>query len=257
MIGRKAVIGLSLLSMLVFCAFAAPSAFAAKGTTGFTCVKVAVAAQFSDAHCTTAKVGGEGYEHVEIPPGTETIATTSNKNTKNNTTESTNAVLNATIGGLKTVITCKVGHGTGPGTNTAGAPMNVSGTGTSEFSECTGTLGGKACESVNEGKAIVIKALISTPTEAMEVKLSEDEGPFASFKIKCGGVNFELVVKGSATAIPEGTTTKYTEASTKGVAPESNKVGLFVGGQPAWFEATTTTTMSTTESGIALTTTAS
>jgi hypothetical protein len=84
MTGRRAVIGLSLLSALVFCAFAAPNAMALKGTTAFTCVHVLTGAQFAntDEHC-AKPVGGltEGFKHEEIAPNTKTKTTVSNTET--------------------------------------------------------------------------------------------------------------------------------------------------------------------------------
>jgi hypothetical protein len=57
MYGRRAVVGLSLLCALVFCAFAAPSAQALKGTTITTCKQVGSGATFQDEHCTKQTMG--------------------------------------------------------------------------------------------------------------------------------------------------------------------------------------------------------
>jgi hypothetical protein len=70
MSGRKAIVGLSLLCALVFCAFGAATASAAGGSTAFTCVKGAASADFEDEHCDKGKVGG-GFGHVEIAPGSD------------------------------------------------------------------------------------------------------------------------------------------------------------------------------------------
>lgn len=71
--GCRAIIVLVLLCALALCAFAAPSAVAAKGTTAFTCVKGAGAGDFSDPDCEKGvKAGTGGYGHVEIEDQTET-----------------------------------------------------------------------------------------------------------------------------------------------------------------------------------------
>lgn len=67
MTGRRAIVGLSLLSALVFCAFAAPSATALKGTRAFRCLKVEPPGEeFSDEHCKTPHTGGKGFTQMEI-----------------------------------------------------------------------------------------------------------------------------------------------------------------------------------------------
>jgi hypothetical protein len=79
MTGRRAVIGLSLLSTLVFCAFAAPNATAVLGTTAFKCVKTdAVGEEFSDEHCTSPQQGKAGFTQMQITPNTEAKITVNN-----------------------------------------------------------------------------------------------------------------------------------------------------------------------------------
>jgi hypothetical protein len=104
MIGRKALTGLSLLCALVFCAFAAPSAFAAtSGTTAVTCVPEGGAKDYSDAHCDNTAAGGPGtggFGHVALAANpTEKVIGTSLEN----------SVLRTTAGGLETEIVC-TGH---------------------------------------------------------------------------------------------------------------------------------------------------
>jgi hypothetical protein len=67
--GRGAAIGLSLCCALIFCAFAAPSATALKGTTAYECKPVKEGAMgFTDEHCTNAAEKGKAsFEHVLIP----------------------------------------------------------------------------------------------------------------------------------------------------------------------------------------------
>ena len=76
MIQRRAVVGLALLSALLFCAFAVQSASAAlsKNTTAFTCVKDGSnTGDFKDEHCDKAGTPGkEAFKHELIPVGTTT-----------------------------------------------------------------------------------------------------------------------------------------------------------------------------------------
>lgn len=75
----RTIIGLSLLSTLVFCAFAAPSATAALGTTAFKCQKTdAIGEEFADEHCTTPQTGKAGFTQMQITPNTETNITVTN-----------------------------------------------------------------------------------------------------------------------------------------------------------------------------------
>jgi hypothetical protein len=108
MIGRRAVIGLSLLSALLFCALAAQSAFAAKSinTTMFTCVKGQGKIDFKDAHCDEKVATGAEYGHVEIPLNTTTEIHATNKKVTNETKDHEPAVLKSKVGLVKTEITC-------------------------------------------------------------------------------------------------------------------------------------------------------
>lgn len=111
MIGRRTVIGLSLLSMLVFSAFAAQSASAAvsDNTTMYTCVQTGEG-DFEDAHCDNAgpNAGEEEYEHIDIPAGETTEIEATNEKVTNSTKDSEPAVLKGTVGLTKTEVTCTV-----------------------------------------------------------------------------------------------------------------------------------------------------
>lgn len=109
MTGRRAIVALSLLSALVFCAFAAPNAMALKGTTAFTCVNGGGSLDFAanDSHCkthVTAKTGE--YGHVAIEPGKATEVHVTNEKTASNTTEHTPATFSFTLNGNFTLISC-------------------------------------------------------------------------------------------------------------------------------------------------------
>jgi hypothetical protein len=109
MIGRRAVLGLSLLCALLFSAFAAQSASAAtNGQTAFTCVKVeANKGDFKDAHCDEnvgTNKGSFAHKALTANPTTEVEGT--NAGTKNATTESTPAILRGEALLSKVEITC-------------------------------------------------------------------------------------------------------------------------------------------------------
>lgn len=108
MIGRRAVIGLSLLSTLLFCAFAAQSASAAKSinTTMFTCVKTGTG-DFVDAHCDTTGVQGKSeFSHVEIAKDTTTEIDVTSSAVTESTKKSEPAILKSKIAGVKVTIEC-------------------------------------------------------------------------------------------------------------------------------------------------------
>jgi len=149
MIGRKSIVGLSLLCALALCAFAASSASAAwqtaTNTTAYTCGRVGVG-DFEDAHCDRRVTAGTGsYGHELIPVGETTEVEFSNTKTKNNTTEAEPTVLTGTAFGVALTITCKK---TEPDTSLtswlknvgSGTTHDVEGTIAVDFTECTVSL---------------------------------------------------------------------------------------------------------------------
>jgi len=107
MIGRKTVVGMALLSALVFCAFAAQSASAVTaGRTAFTCVKTEGGAGFKDAHCKEAVGSGASFKHAEIAAGTVTNTHITNDKTSTNTLEHTPGVLHAEFLGVQNEVIC-------------------------------------------------------------------------------------------------------------------------------------------------------
>ncbi len=142
MIGRRSVIGLSLLSALLFSAFAAQSAFAIKpihslNTTMVTCAPVA--GGFSDAHCDGGPAGG--FAHVAVAPKTTTKVAGTNAAVTESTKKSEPAVLKGTIALSKVTIECatvKNNAATSTLTNTepAQGQHTVSGFAETEFSTC-------------------------------------------------------------------------------------------------------------------------
>jgi hypothetical protein len=98
---RRAVIGLSLLCAFLFSAVMAPNAFGVEETVAFTCVKKAEVGGvgFSKEHCRGADAVPKGavYEHKEIEPGASTLVEATNKQTTDDTTGSTMAVLHVPV----------------------------------------------------------------------------------------------------------------------------------------------------------------
>ncbi len=110
MIGRRAVIGLSLLSALLVCTFAAQSASALKpptsaNTTAFTCVKGA-GKDFKDAHCDEAVPQTGEFGHVAIANDTTTEIDLTNSAVTESTKKSEPALLTITIALSKGEIEC-------------------------------------------------------------------------------------------------------------------------------------------------------
>lgn len=144
MIGRRALVGLSLLSALLFCALAAQGASAAahtsENTTAFTCVSKGGNLDFSDAHCDkTVSAGTGSFGHELIPVGKTEIELT-NQGTKNETKESSILTLKSTLAKVETHTDCSTVNGSGTiensGTKT---DHKVAGTITLEVSNCTVT----------------------------------------------------------------------------------------------------------------------
>ncbi len=146
MIGRRAVIGLSLLCALLFSAFAAQSASAIKpthslNTTATTCVKLEPKIQeYTDPHCSDKHPENKGdYAHIKIESKTNVAGT--NATVTESTKKSEPAVLKGTIGLAKVTIECAVvknNAATSTLTNSepAQGQHTVSGFAETEFSTC-------------------------------------------------------------------------------------------------------------------------
>jgi hypothetical protein len=177
MIGRRTIVGLSLLSVLAFCAFAAQGASAAwetaTNTTAFTCVKGGGKKDFKNSGCSEPTTAGTGkFGHVEIPTGTSTDIESSS---------SESLVFTAELLGAKVTITCKK---TVPdtevtsfieNTSTGGTNMDLHGTTAVVFQECSQTGNGAKCTVPN----ITLKTKFhgaKEPTKAnMAVEFEGDE----------------------------------------------------------------------------------
>lgn len=143
MIGRRAAVGLSLLCALLFCAFAAQSASAAKSTntTAVTCVP-SEKGGFNDAHCDIPNAGGTGkFTHEAIPLNETKTVNATNQKVTNETKEHEAVRLNGSIGLTKVEISCTTLE-----TDTSNSFVHnveseskhtMTGNGTAVISECT------------------------------------------------------------------------------------------------------------------------
>ena len=217
MIGRKAAVGLALLCALVFCAFAASSASAVKGTTAFTCAPVVGGAGFSDAHCKTAVTKNATFKHDAIAENTTTKTHITNEKTNATTTEHTSLFLHSTIFGVNTELRCTkvLGHSelTNDKNETTKEHTIHATKVTLHYTECD-VLAPASCKVVNrtaltnpltatsegQGERLKFKAEGATPFAIVKV-----EGPFP-----CGNIE----VTGSVTAVENGATLEFTRADT-------------------------------------------
>jgi hypothetical protein len=234
MTGRRTIVGLSLLGVLLVCALGAASASAA-GTTAFTCKSVLEGATFEDEHCTKADPdGGPGFIHEEIAVGTTTEVTATNNVT--GATSST-VVGHSILGGVEFTIDSEEVHATASCKNeTVGEVMQwhckkVLAT----FKKLKVTPESLKC-SVTGGE-IKTKEMTAVTRETETGKgpgvnfVPEAPGTiFAEFTV--GGAECKLgaattiKVSGNAVGKISGATLTFDEASTKGTATGE---GLFVG----------------------------
>jgi hypothetical protein len=276
MIGRRAVIGLSLLSALVFCAFAAQSASAAEGknTTAFTCVFVGDHNQvFEDAHCDRKHPTGQGdYTHKNLPvspPETTEIEIT-NKETTNETKEAKPAVLFGEPFKVKTEITCKTVSGTGTIGNTEPSAKvhKVSGKITTEF----GIKASKDCTVIKPEKCTVKEPIVATAeaegVEELEGKkemgvefrpltIEGKKQPFAVVTLEGAECPIKVPFNVEGTAISTGGTTTQAEkhgGATAIFTKAMTEKTLKTAEKFAWFEAAGTVRMKGGGNPISLTT---
>jgi hypothetical protein len=286
MIGRRAVIGLSLLSALMFCALAAHSASAAlktsNNTTAYTCVPdVNNLGDFKDAHCdVTGTIGKEKYKHELIPLNTTTEIDATNKNVTNETKDPEPAFLSGTVAGAKSEVECKsVNNNTKESTIHNVEPEKkqhtFTGTVVVEYKECTV----KA-----PAKCTVTEPIIATATvhgvEGLVGPTGEEKEPnamgvefvghgeketFAELEYtnkgeeKCALNKTKFPVRGKAIGTSGPTTTNDQSNKESGATlvftPEHKMEELTLGGNPATFTSIVTPTMAGGGNPITLTTT--
>ncbi len=258
MIGRRAVVGLSLACALLACAFVAQSASAAvaTNTTAFTCTENGGAKDFTDAHCDSKGAGKFGHT---VLAGKVEVSVT-NAKTKNNTTESTPAIQKGTIFGLKSEIVCTVvsGSGTLENTEPAAKQHQVKGSITAEFTKCTAVKPAIGCKVKEPIK-------VTSNVEGVEGLGAGKNEMGLEFKPAVGETFAEIVLEGcfaagtykvTGTAIGTGTPapTEKHSGATNVFTNAMTKETLKLAGNPAEISSSTTVTTKTGGSPVALTT---
>ncbi|HSS34361.1 MAG TPA: hypothetical protein VLL27_13880, partial [Solirubrobacterales bacterium] len=212
MIGRKAVIGLTVLCALLVSAFAAQAA-SAVGTTAYTCKGVtAGTGTFKAGHCKPGDAGTGNFSHVSIANGTSTEITGSDLNTAG---EHTGAILKSTVSGSAVELVAKEISGTGTMSNSLnGAEMVASGEGAIKYSGVTEKLLGCKVTGKPGGAGVVeTKQLFATTKEVGDkLKFTPKEGTvFAEFELtECAVGPTTVKVVGSVLGVPDGATTNTT-----------------------------------------------
>ena len=250
MIGRRSVIGISVLFALALCAFGAVGASAAQRAVLCSANTESGKEQFSDAHCKTAATGAVGFKHVEIANGTPTAISGTNAKTASGTAAAAPSKLKGTLAGVETEVECTSTTGTGTLTNSA---TFVSGTGTITYGGCKVTKpAGQGCVVTSPG-TITTETLAAT-TESLaanEVKFKPNSGTkFATVPISgCETVslNNNFPVTGSLIATASGATLTTTTAGVEG------QNTLKFGGNKAGLEGSLTISNSAGTSAISLT----
>jgi len=282
MTGRKAVFCLSLLSALLFCAFAAQGASAivaptSNNTTAFTCVKDASkAGDFKDAHCdVTGKTGAEEYKHELIPINTTTEIDLTNEKVTNETKNKEPAIFKINTpekveiecATVKSNVKASTVHNVEPekGQHTFTGAIET------QFSECTV----KQPKNCAVTEPVVVNASVHG-VEGMEGPKGEKNamglefvgaGPeetFVEFVFKngAGGCSLsgpKIPLKGRVVAT-SGPTTESAQANkesgaTLAITPKFKMQTLRLGSFPAEFQALLTSTMAGGGNPISLTTT--
>jgi hypothetical protein len=214
MIGRRSVIGLSLLCALAVCAFAASGASAAGGLTLVTCKSGGTTKDFSRAHCASGDkvaLGTGTFSHFKVEKGVPTTITGSNAATKNETKEAIPAELEGVVAGVILKISCPTVSSTGTTENTEPTAENHKIVGSNVVISYTGctvpTPSAQECK-VNAG---TIKT-VSLKSESVEDNLNFTPTTGTTFTTitlegcKTAALNGAKTVTGSVTAIPNGAT---------------------------------------------------
>lgn len=223
MTGRKAIVGLSLLCALFFCAFAAPSALGAKlNTTAVTCKPVEKGAQFSDEHCTKGGEG-KGFAHEVIapfPPETELIGT--NEKTGGETKSTTSAVLRFEASEVEIEVVCTgvATHGylrneTKENKNQEKEMLNKLAKIFGTYTGCTVSLpAGQNCK-VSGG---VFQTFFWTTSyeKKMAIEFNELSGSITIEGCENASLNGKYPIGGTLLAEPNGTTLNTTAAGSVG-----------------------------------------
>lgn len=232
MIGRRAIVGLSLLCAFLFCAFAASSA-SAVGTTAVTCVEKE-GGDFKDAHCGEQVKAGEGkFAHTEISPGSTTEISLTNEKTLNSTKEAQPLFFSGTLSGAKVEFTCTTVSGTGTLANEEPEKgiMRTTGNAVIEASKCTVAKPAKC--TVKE--PFVWDAHFKTYESGAEMGIEltpKNEKQFGFWEMQgseCSLKGTKIAIEGSFKGTVGGTTEG--KGATWGFTPAST-AGLKWGGNP-------------------------
>ena len=269
MIGRRTVIGLSLLSALLFSAFAVQSASATSksvNTTMFTCVDTGPAktGDFTDAHCDTEGIKEkEKYAHVSIPNGSTTTIDFTNNTTGAKTVP---AVLKSKIGLVSTEITC-----TTVKSNTAksfwhneelNGKHTITGTEQKEYTGCSvqkpAKCGVEAPIVVNANVVGGEKFGASEKEMGLEFEGSGAEKTLTTITFtgaECALKGTSVKVTGSAIGTGKVAAGKKHSGATLVFSPEDKMQSLKLGAAEATLTATTTMTNAISKTPISTTTT--
>jgi hypothetical protein len=212
MIGRKTVIGLTMLCALLVSAFAAQSA-SAVASTAHTCklggTGTTNAATFSDEHCKVKAAGQTGaYKHIGIAPSTTTEIIGTDVTTA---PARSGATLKATVAGSAIELVAKEVHGTGSMENLAAPEMQAAGFGEIKYTNVTENLLGCKVTGKPGGAGVVEtkKLAASTLGAGMGLKFTPQEGTlFAELELtECIIGPITIKVFGSVLGATNGATT--------------------------------------------------
>ncbi|HEX6667316.1 MAG TPA: hypothetical protein VF081_12045 [Solirubrobacterales bacterium] len=234
--GRRAIVGLCMLCALLVSAFAAQSASAITGTTGFTCVKGGGEKTLRGTHCLTTGTKPQEYGHLAIEQDKTTEAITTNANTESETTTSSIGRLRVTIAGVPLELSATGASGVGWGENrvAANGEHYGYGEGTTTFTGVEVTQpAGRGCQvythkeaggGSDEGEVGVIhtRQLKATSQGLGDSgKLEAADGAnFANFWITCTkepkipAIEGTWSCSGSIKSVPNGATIFYSHAET-------------------------------------------
>ncbi len=284
MIRRRAVVGLALLSALLFCAFVTQSAFAtvgikSKNTTTFTCVKDGSGTgDFKDAHCDETHPEKKGsFTHQSIKVGETTQVDATNEGVTESTKKSEPAILKSTIGLGKVEIECAVVKG-----NTANSTQHnvepsvgqheFTGFAEAEWSKCNVKIV-KGCivaePLIAKANFYGVEGLVGPKGEknamGVEYKGAGPEELFAELEFKnnggeaCSLNGKKFPVKGSVIGTAGPTTESAQENKESGttiaITPKNNMQTLKLGPNPAEFSVIAVPKMAGGGNPISITTT--
>jgi hypothetical protein len=254
MIGRKGLVGLSLLCALAFCAFGAfgASSASAAGTTAFTCVEEGGEEDFEDEHCDEEVAPGTGeYGHVDITSETSIVAT--NSLTLEN---KSSWLLNGTIGGTAVEITCGTVNATGTLKNAVNGNGEMVVEGSGELSTTNCMLMQPAAQT-NNCTVTVQNTKSIAGTKEMKMVFSPEPGAggvFTKITIVDGPGTCPKALKGTftvegsaaATGLGSGATPSYSGATMHFTDADTTSTLVFAG-HPAGLTGTLTFRMAPVE----------